>query len=335
MVLSDDELQRVAQMLGVQQLSASLITAGRSNVTLKLASADDAWVLRMPPRHGRTPSAHDVAREYRVTRALMATSVPVPTAVLLCEDDDVLGAPFAVSRFVTGECLQSRTELTDLADDQLTAVVDALVHTLVDLHGVDHPAVGLERFGRPDGYAERQLRRWSAQWELVAPGYADLDRAARALADGLGDAPPRQRSTGIVHGDYRVDNTLLRLDGTPTVSAVVDWELSTIGDPVADVAMMCGYRHATLDLVLGTDAAWASERLPTPTALATAYERAGGVELVDFERHLALAYYKTAVIAAGIDYRNRMSATPDQAVTAGQAVGPLLDAGLGALRGEL
>lgn len=336
MVLTDEELCRVAAMIGASDVQQSVITAGKSNVTLKLTSEDGVWVLRMPPRHGRTPSAHDVAREYRVVRALADTDVPVPTPVLLCEDAEVLGGPFAVCEFVPGTCLQRRSELEALDDATVAAIADVLAATLAALHCVDHVAVGLERFGRPDGYAERQLARWSGQWELVRPGDDDLDRAAAALAAELAGVLPRQRATGIVHGDYRVDNTLLRLEGEPEVAAVVDWELSTIGDPVADVAMMCGYRHPALDQVLATKAAWASDRLPEPALLAEAYEKAGGVQLVDFERHLALAYFKTAVISAGIDHRNRMAGEAgDPGVTAGQAVGPLLLAGLAALRGEL
>lgn len=336
MVLSAEELERVASMIGADSLHQSVITAGRSNVTLKLTDRDRAWVLRMPPRHGRTPSAHDVAREFRVTSALVGTGVPVPPPILLCEDELVLGALFTIAEFVPGSCLQRRSDLEALEDDVLEAMVEALTSTLAALHRVDHVAVGLERFGRPDGYAERQLRRWSGQWELVRPGDADLDRAAATLAIRLNEALPRQRATGIVHGDFRVDNTLLRLEVLPEVAAVVDWELSTIGDPVADVAMMCGYRHPALDQVLATDAAWASDRLPDVALLAVAYEKAGGVELVDFERHLALAYYKTAVIAAGIDHRNRRAGdAADPGVTAGEAVAPLLHAGLAALRGEI
>lgn len=342
MVLSAAEIDFVAGMLadlgvqGTEGLVGSVITAGKSNVTVKLRGAQRAWVLRMPPRHGRTPSAHDVVREYRVTRALVPTDVPVPRPVLLCDDDEVLGCPFTVSEFVFGECLQSRTELEALDDPSIGRIVDALTTVLADLHRVDHVAVGLESFGRPDGYAERQLRRWTAQWEHVHPGSLDVDKQATELAGRLATALPRQRATSIVHGDYRVDNTLLGLDGDVEVNAVVDWELSTIGDPVADVATMCGYRHPALDQILATEAAWASERLPDVPTLAAAYENAGGVELVDFEQHLALAYYKTAVISAGIDHRNRKAgAAAKPGVTAAAAVGPLLDAGLAALRGTI
>jgi aminoglycoside phosphotransferase (APT) family kinase protein len=153
------------------------------------------------------------------------------------------------------------------------------------------------------------------------------------LVGRLQDALPRQCATGIVHGDYRIDNALLRFadDGTEAVevAAVLDWELSTIGDPVADVASMCSYRHPAFDLVIGTSAAWTSDLLPDVRALAAAYEHAGGVELIDFESHLALAYLKIAVISAGIDHRLRAGAGTDAAfATAGGAVAPFIEAGL-------
>ena len=153
-------------------------------------------------------------------------------------------------------------------DDALGLAVSGVLAALISLHGVDYQAVGLEEFGRPDGYAARQLRRWTGQWELVASDDAETRRTASALASRLTDSVPEQRSSTIVHGDYRIDNTLLDLGDTPRVLAIVDWELSTIGDPVADVALMCAYRHPALDLVQGKPSSWTSGRLPSPHALA-------------------------------------------------------------------
>lgn len=312
-------------------LESRLIAGGRSNLTYRLEDGARAWVLRMPPRAGRTPTAHDVAREFRVTSALVATDVPVPPPVVLCEDESVIGLPFAVAEFVEGRTVQSRSDLRALDDAMLGTTVTRLVEALAALHAVDHVAVGLERFGRPDGYAARQARRWSGQWEIVGdPGLAPL---AEELGDRLAAADFDQRSAGIVHGDYRIDNTILSLGREPRVAAIVDWELSTIGDPVADVAMMCVYRHAALDLVLGAPSAWSSDRLPAPDQLASAYCDAGGVELVDWGHHLALGYFKLAVIAAGIAHRHRAGGTHgDGFDTAGDAVAPMLEEGLAALR---
>ena len=297
-------------------------------------------MLRTPPRAGRTPSAHDVAREFRVTSALGSTDVPVPPAVVLCEDESLIGGPFAVAGFVPGVTVQTAARLDELDDATVSGVVSALASTLAALHRVDHVAVGLERFGRPDEYAARQLKRWSGQWQIVGEAFApDVRAAAAELAGALRDRLPRQASTGVVHGDYRIDNTLLHLpatdeEGSPSVAAVVDWELSTIGDPVADVAMMCVYRHPVFDQVIGEPTAWASPRLPAAAGLAAAYEAAGGVPLVDLDEHLALGYLKLAVIAAGIDHRHRAGASSGPGFdTAGQAVPVLLEEGLAVLRG--
>lgn len=347
--LTADELSAVAaQMAGAGDslagpLSARLIAGGRSNLTFRLDDGASAWVMRTPPRAGRTPSAHDVAREFRVTSALGATDVPVPPAVVLCEDESLIGGPFAVSGFVPGVTVQTAAQLDALDDAVVSGVVSALASTLAALHRVDHVAVGLERFGRPDGYAERQLKRWSGQWEIVGEAFEDsVKSSAAALVAALRDRLPRQGSTGIVHGDYRIDNTLLTLpwaaaggaaSAAPSVAAVVDWELSTIGDPVADVAMMCVYRHPVFDQVIGEPTAWTSPRLPGAAGLAAAYEAAGGVSLVDLDEHLALGYLKLAVIAAGIDHRFRAGATSGAGFdTAGQAVPVLLEEGLAVLR---
>jgi aminoglycoside phosphotransferase (APT) family kinase protein len=227
--------------------------------------------------------------------------------------------------------VRTRADLTAYDGERLAAVMTSLVGTLVKLHRVDHRSVGLESFGRPEGYAERQLRRWSGQWEIV--GLADLQLLAAEVIDTLRSRPPQQLTTSVVHGDYRIDNTLLSSSGT--VAAVVDWELSTLGDPVADVAMMCAYRYEPFDLVLGVPSAWTSARLPSVEALAADYESAGGVALVDWDSHLALACFKVAVIAAGIDHRQRAGSGSGAGFdTAGDAVGPFLELARDALRGS-
>lgn len=308
-------------------LRATEFTGGRSNLTYRLDDGHSSWVLRTPPRHGRTPSAHDVAREFIVTRALVATDVPVPYPVVLCEDDAVLGVPFVVTRFVPGACIQSRADLAAVDEETLPGIVSALVDALAALHAVDHTAVGLAEFGRATGYAERQIRRWTKQWALV--GDPALTPLAQRLSNRLAAVDFVQDSTAVVHGDYRIDNTLLNLSGGVIVTAVVDWELSTIGDPTADVAMMCVYRHPALDLVLGAPSAWADPRLPDADHLAGAYERVSGKPLQQWESHMALGYFKLAVIAAGIDHRYRSGAAHGSGFAdAARAVPELLAAGL-------
>ncbi len=341
--LTRSELSAITDVLaraGVElagPLRSRLIAGGKSNLTFELADGATQWVLRTPPRAGRTPSAHDVVREYRVTRALHATGFPVPAAVAVHEDDDLIGGPFAVWKFVPGRTVQSAEQLHELSNAQVAATVSALMQTLASLHALDYRSVGLGSFGRPDGYAARQVKRWAGQWAIVGAHFDEATRdAAMRLGGSIGDRLPRQHSTGIVHGDYRIDNTLLRfLDSEARVVAVLDWELSTIGDPVADVAMMCVYRHPAFDLIVGAPSAWASDRIPGAADLAQAYENAGGVRLVDFERQLALAYFKLAVIGAGIAHRHQAGATHGEGfATAGHAVRPLLEAGLLVLEGR-
>jgi aminoglycoside phosphotransferase (APT) family kinase protein len=314
-------------------LTARLIAGGRSNLTFALDDGSSRWVLRTPPRVGLTPSAHDVAREFRVTKALQGTAVAVAPAVALCEDPSLIGGPFAVAEFVEGRCVQTRAELDSLPDAVVDAAVLRLVETLAALHRVDHVAIGLESFGRPVGYAARQLRRWSGQWPLVAPGDSETDAMADVLARVLSARLPEQRAVSVVHGDFRIDNALLRFpDDDVEVAAVVDWELATIGDPVADVALMSVYRHPALDHILGAPSAWTSDRIPDAGRLAAAYESAGGVALADWDFHLALAFYKLAVIAAGIDHRYRAGAGSGPGFdSAARAVPELLDAGLEAV----
>ncbi|MBA2953826.1 phosphotransferase [Nocardioides sp. MAH-18] len=329
--LSSEDLRVVAAAIGgagrqvTGELEATLITSGRSNLTYAITDGASRWILRTPPRVGRTPSAHDVARELRVTAALAATDVPVAAPVVLVEDETAIGIPFTVVDFVDGTAVQTQAQLDGFDDRELGDVVTSLVSTLATLHRVSPVAVGLEGFGRPDGYAERQLRRWSRQWETVGAG--ELGPLAAEVASRLEAAVPEQRATSVVHGDYRIDNTILARDGAGDwrVAAVVDWELSTLGDPVADVAMMCAYRHPTFDLIVGGPSAWTSDRLPSAASLAGAYEGAGGVPLADWDFHLALAYYKVAVIAAGIDHRARAGAASGAGFsTAGQTVEPYL-----------
>ncbi|MEO6510244.1 MAG: phosphotransferase family protein, partial [Nocardioides sp.] len=284
------------------------------------------WVVRRPPVGATTPSAHDVAREYRVTRALEATGVPVARTVALCEDTSVIGSPFTVVEHVDGATFRTQAELAQLDDAQVLACVDGLVGALADLHRVDHRAVGLDSFGRADGYGARQLRRWAGQWDLTA----DVPVPdATALRDRLDARVPEQGRTTIVHGDYRIDNTLVDRREPGVVRAIVDWELSTIGDPVADVAMMCAYRHPGLNLVLGTTAAWTSDRLPSGESIAATYESVTDLPLDHWDFYLALAYYKLAVIAQGIHHRYRAGVTVGEGFdTAGDSVAAFLRAGL-------
>lgn len=332
--LSPDQLTRLAELLADAgehlegPLAASILAGGRSNLTYRLDDGRSSWVLRRPPTGGVIESAHDVAREYRVIAALGKTAVPVARAVVLDAEGTVLGDPCAVVTYVDGVTARSQDDVSTWTAADFAACADGLVGALSALHSVVPGEVGLEGFGRPDGYALRQLRRWSGQWERMSGSDPRADRLHGLLAERL----PQQRRSTVVHGDFRVDNVLLDRADPGRVLAVVDWELSTIGDPVADVATMCAYRHPALDDVLGLRAAWTSDGFPTGEELRDLYASRSGLSMGDFGFHLALAYYKLAVIAAGIAYRHRLGVTSGEGYEdVALAVPVLLEAGLDAV----
>jgi aminoglycoside phosphotransferase (APT) family kinase protein len=313
------------------ELRAQLISGGRSNLTFLVHDDSSKWVLRRPPLYGLTPSAHDMAREYKVVAALANTAVPVARAVALCDDDTVLGAPFQMVEYVAGQVVRSRAELEALGDQQvIEGCVDELIRVLADLHAVDPGAVGLADFGKPSGYLDRQVRRWGSQWEHVRLPDDDRDADVSRLHSGLQQSIPQQSRTSIVHGDYRIDNTILDATDPGQVRAVVDWELSTLGDPLSDAALMCVYRDPALDLIINTQAAWTSPLLPDADELAHRYSLVSGQPLAHWNFYMSLAYFKLAIIAAGIEFRSRMSDHSDNDASdrVGDTVAPLIALGL-------
>lgn len=318
------------------ELTAELIAGGRSNLTFLVADDASKWVLRRPPLHGLTPSAHDMAREYTVVAALANTAVPVARAVAMCADDSAIGTSFQMVEYVPGRVVRHTAELEALGDQAtIEACVDALIQVLADLHAVDPESVGLGDFGKPTGYLERQVRRWGSQWDLVKLDDDPRDADVRLLHAKLGERIPDQSGSAIVHGDYRIDNTMLDAEEATTVRAVLDWEMSTLGDPLSDAALMCVYRHPAFDNV-HPDAAWASPRIPSADDLAQRYSRASGQDLAHWDFYMALAYFKLGVIAAGIQFRDRVAGGGSDAGTeygdlVGAAVGPCIAMGLSEL----
>jgi aminoglycoside phosphotransferase (APT) family kinase protein len=331
-----DALDRHLRSVGIPRsgaLHAELISGGRSNLTFLVGDDASKWVLRRPPLHGLTPSAHDMAREYRVVAALADTPVPVARAVTMRNDDSVGGAPFQMVEYVPGHVVRHADELEALGDkESISDCVDALIKVLADLHTVDPEAVGLGDFGKPTGYLERQVRRWGSQWELVKRENDPFDADVRQLHSLLAESIPSQSRTSIVHGDYRIDNTMLDSDDATKVLAVLDWEMSTLGDPISDAALMCVYRHPLFN-VIHASSAWASPSMPAADELAHRYSLAAEQPLDNWDFYMALGYFKVAIIAAGIAFRARMgggvAADTDKV---DKAVGPLMAEGLEALK---
>ncbi len=328
-------LDRHLREVGVPRsgdLRAELISGGRSNLTFLVGDDASEWVLRRPPLHGLTPSAHDMAREYTVVAALADTPVPVARAVTMSNDDSVLGAPFQMVERVAGRVIRHTPQLAALGDQAaISACVDALIQVLADLHEVDPDAVGLGDFGKPTGYLERQVRRWGSQWDLVKRDDDPCDADVNKLRERLAESVPEQTRNSIVHGDYRIDNTILD-DTDPTrVAAVLDWEMSTLGDPLSDAALMCVYRLPTFNVV-HDDAAWACALMPPTEDLAQRYALASGKPLDHWDFYMALGYFKVAIIAAGIAYRARVGGgVAEGSDGADEAVRPFIAAGLAAL----
>ncbi|MDV7133074.1 phosphotransferase family protein [Williamsia muralis] len=314
------------------ELVVELISGGRSNLTFTARDDNSHWVVRRPPTGGLTPSAHDMNREWTVTRALQDTPVPVARTVAFDKEGTALGAPLTVVEFVDGLVVRSADELDALDDAAVERNVTGLVEALADLHAVDYQSFGLGEFGRPDGFVGRQVKLWARQWEHVKT--RELDDVA-TLHAALTESIPAQTSNSIVHGDFRVDNTILDAGDPGVVKAVVDWEMSTLGDPLTDVALMCTYREPIFDAVLGMKAAWTSDRYPSPDDIAQRYAVASGRELSDWNFYLALANFKLGVIGEGITHRALSGSSSGRgAENAAAATGEFMAAGLRAIKGK-
>ncbi|MFJ9850806.1 phosphotransferase family protein [Streptomyces sp. NPDC101150] len=285
-------------------LSAQLIEGGRSNLTYRVTDGASSWVVRRPPLGHVLATAHDMRREHRVISALHETPVPVPEALLLCEDESVIGAPFYVMELVEGTPYRTADQLAPLGAERTRAVVLSLVDTLVDLHAVDPEAVGLGDFGRPDGFLERQLRRWGKQ--LSASKNREL-AGIDELHEALGRALPASPAPAVVHGDYRLDNVLVGADDT--IKAVLDWEMSTLGDPLTDLGLLVMYSQ---DLQLpespvSTTSGAAGH--PSPAELIERYAARSGRDTSAIAWYTAFAWFKLAVILEGIHYRFTLGQT--------------------------
>ncbi|MFE4667739.1 phosphotransferase family protein [Streptomyces sp. NPDC056716] len=285
-------------------LTARLIEGGRSNLTYTVTDGSARWVVRRPPLGHVLATAHDMRREHRVISALHPTAVPVPEPLLLCEDEEVLGAPFYVMEFVPGTPYRTAGQLAPLGPERTREAVLALVDTLVELHAVDPGAVGLGDFGRPDGFLDRQLRRWGKQLD------ASRDRDLAGIDElhaALGRALPRSPAPAVIHGDYRLDNVLL--DGADKIAAVLDWEMSTLGDPLTDLGLlvMYGIPLGTPDSPVSTTAEAAGH--PAPAELIERYAARSGRDVSAVSWYTAFAWFKLAVILEGIHYRYTLGQT--------------------------
>jgi aminoglycoside phosphotransferase (APT) family kinase protein len=246
-------------------------------------------------------TAHDMTREFRVISALGPTRVPVPRTVALCEDPEVLGAPFYVMEYVAGTVYRTAGQAATLGRERVHALSLSLVDVLADLHSVVPDQVGLAGFGRPEGYLERQVRRWRTQLDASRsrdlPGIDDLHAGLAARV------PAGENQAAIVHGDYRLDNAIVTADDR--IAAVLDWEMATLGDPLADLGLALAYWRLWLDPVGGGlfGQPPPSGVFPGVNEMARRYAERRGADLAQLDWYLALAYFKIAVILEGIHFR--------------------------------
>ncbi|WP_432083651.1 phosphotransferase family protein [Streptomyces sp. WAC 04229] len=292
-------------------LSGRLIEGGRSNLTYAVTDGTARWVVRRPPLGHVLATAHDMKREHRVISALHPTNVPVPRPLLLCEDEDVVGAPFYVMEFVEGTPYRTADQLAPLGPERTRAAVLNLVDTLVELHAVDPAEVGLGDFGRPEGFLDRQLRRWAKQ--LDASRNRDLPGIDELHAT-LGRELPRSPAPTVVHGDYRLDNVLIGGENDE-INAILDWEMSTLGDPLTDLGLLVMYSSplGMPDSPVSTTAQAPGH--PAPAELVQRYADRSGRDVGAVAWYTAFAWFKLAVILEGIHYR----------YTLGRTVGPGFD----------
>jgi aminoglycoside phosphotransferase (APT) family kinase protein len=272
-------------------LTFELIAGGHSNLTFSVTDTKGKrWVLRRPPLGQVLATAHDMGREHRIIAALGPTDVPVAPAIGLCTDETVNGAPFYAMGFVDGTIVRDAS-----TEAQRAAASDSIVDVLASIHAVDPDEVGLGELGRKEGYIERQLKRWYGQWEKSKTReLADVDEVHAALSARI----PEQGPAAIVHGDYRLDNCMIGADGR--IAAVLDWELCTLGDPLADVGLLMVYWNERGEDATLITAPTAVEGFATRKELLDRYAEVSGRDLSSVDFYVAFGYWKLACIVEGV-----------------------------------
>jgi aminoglycoside phosphotransferase (APT) family kinase protein len=316
---------------GSGPISARLIAGGKSNLTYEISNGTRNLVLRRPPIGKALATAHDITREFRVMSALAQTDVPVPDVLAFCADANVIGSPFYIMEMVDGAVFRRADDLRSRGPQRTGAVSTGLVDALVALHQVDPAAVGLDAFGRTEGFLERQTRRWTKQLELSSRRVLP---AAEELRGRLVSEVPAQFIPGIVHGDYRLDNVLI--DDHDRPAAIIDWEMATLGDPLTDLALLVMY-HRLAQIPGGeliSDVAAAPGYI-AETQVRQRYLDHSGRDTPHFGFYLGLAAYKLAAIVEGVHHRHSVGQTVGEGFEGVEVLTePLLEIGLTAMREE-
>ncbi|MEH6590930.1 MAG: phosphotransferase family protein [Halioglobus sp.] len=311
------------------QLSAEKFPGGQSNPTFKLTAGDQHYVLRRKPEGELLKSAHAVDREFRVISALQDTDVPVPRTYTLCEDDSIIGSMFYVMEYMEGRILWDPTLPDSASNEERAAIYDSMNKTMAALHNVDVDAVGLTDYGRPGNYFERQLGRWSKQYRASETEHMP---AMETLMEWLAaNMPADDGSISLVHGDYRLDNMMFH-PSKPEVIALLDWELSTLGHPLADLANQCMAwmlpSDGSIKGLAGQDRA--ALGIPTDEQYIAKYcERTGRDGITNWNFYLVFSLFRLAAILQGIKKRAQIgTASSAEAQSRGNMVQPLAELGV-------
>lgn len=293
--------------LDVSDLSATLIAGGRSNPTYLITDGTQEWVLRRPPDGTVLETAHDMSREYRVITALAGTTIPVPVPVALCVDPEVLGAPFYLMERIRGRTLPDPAATAAISPGERARLARAMVDLLASLHEIDPASVGLADWGRPGGYLRRQLHRWRKQWDSAHSQQVPVvHEVFRMLSRNV----PETKYPGIVHGDFKIDNIMVAADDPGTITGLLDWEMSTLGDTLCDVGLLLSTwdepGRAFNPLTRG---ATALAGFPTANQVLDAYLRRRTIDQVQIGWYVAFADLKLAVILEGINVRHQAGYT--------------------------
>ena len=310
------------------ELTAQQFSGGQSNPTYLLQAGDRRWVLRRKPPGVLLPSAHAVDREYRVMAALAHSAVPVPHVHLLCEDDAVVGSAFYVMEHVEGRNFVDPS-LPGMTPEQRGAIYDEMNRVIATLHGVDHHAAGLAGYGRPGQYLKRQIERWTWQYRASQTGLSEPITAMERLIEWLPAHLPESDETSLVHGDFRIDNLIFH-PHEPRVLAVLDWELSTLGHPLADFAYHCMTWRVTPAEFRGLKGHdLAALGIPREDSYVQAYcKRTGRDSLPDWDYYMAFNLFRMAAILQGILHRALQgSAASAEAEQTGRLARPMAEAG--------
>jgi aminoglycoside phosphotransferase (APT) family kinase protein len=297
--------------LGEGTIEASPIGDGHSNVTYLINRGPTELVLRRPPRPPLPPSAHDVLREARLLRALRDTPARVPAVLAVGEDPATIGSPFYVMERIEGDVMVSSIPAALDVPAQRRRIAEQLIEALTEIHAVDWRAVGLEGFGKPTGYLERQLRRFTGLWEVnKTREIPAVERVGSWLAQNL----PESGQATIVHGDYRLGNTIFAPEQPARLAAVLDWEMATIGDPLADLGYLCMMWTEEDDPPGGLREALGAitrrEGFPTRAELIDDYERRTGRSMRDLRWYTTLAVWKSIVFMEG-NYKRAIAGSTD------------------------